>query len=190
MDWKTPHDPSHETASPSFEGQRMVPNLRKHQLQASTHEKKTHSPKSRLNTSNIILPPISPSHLLLPNRNAVPIHAHHRHSIALVLIESNIQSAVMPLHPLPQSPLLHDFRRLLQFDKLPADITAKELEFTADMGTFKHLRRGACEGGEPVGGGKGGVEFGCGRAKLLRGIDARGVDGGAILDRRHRRPRG
>lgn len=87
----------------------------------------------------------------------------------------------MALNPLAQAPLLHDFRRLFQFDKLAANIPAKELEFTADMGTFKQFGRGAGEGCEAVGGGKGGVEFGRGRAEFLRGIDGRGIDRGAIL---------
>lgn len=83
----------------------------------------------------------------------------------------------MAFNPLRQSPLLHNQSRFFQLDKLAADVAAKDLEFTADVGAFKELGGRTCKRSQALGGGEGGVEF-CGRgAEFFSVVNRGGVDG-------------
>ena len=90
----------------------------------------------------------------------------------------------MALDPLRQPPLLHNQCRFFQFDKLATDVAAEELEFATDMGAFEELGRRAGEGGQTVGGSKGGVEFGGCSTEFLGVMDGGGVNGRGGRSRR------
>jgi len=135
------------------------------------------SPKSRLNTPNVVFPPISPCHLLLPHRHPLPHYPHHSDLIPLILIKPNLQSRIMAFDPLRQSPLLHNQRRFFQLNELATDVAAKDLEFTADMRAFKELRRCTCKGSETFGGGESGVKFRGRGAEFFGVVNRGGVNG-------------
>ncbi len=135
------------------------------------------SPKRRLDTPDIILPPVPPRHLLLAYRHPGPHHPHQSDLIPLILVKLNLQPRIMPFNPLRQPPLLHYQSWFFQLNKLAADIAAKELEFTADVGAFEEFGGCACKGGKALGGGEGGVELGGCGAELFSVIHGCGIDG-------------
>ena len=144
---------------------------------AIAQESCRNSPKCSLNASHIILPPVPPHHLLLPNRHPAPLHPHHRHMVRLVLIEPYRQSREVALDPSAQSPFLHNQRRLLKLFEFARDVAPEEAEFSSWVGTFVEAGSRSREGCEALRVGEGLVELrGCGAEFVVFG-DGGGVDG-------------
>ena len=131
-------------------------------------QKYPHSPKSSLDTPDVVFPPISPRHLLLPHWHSIPLDFHNRHPIHRVLLEVDLQNTVMSLWPLLQPPILHNLLGFLQLQEFARNIAAKELELTPHLGAGKALGRRAGECCKAVGGREGLVEL-AGRGTELFG---------------------
>lgn len=131
-----------------------------------------HLPKCSLDAPDIVFVPIPLCHLLLADWHTLPAHPHYRDSVCVILVEYDLQPAVVSLNPLSQSPLLDDLRGLCKFEVLATNVAAEELEFPAYFRAFEELWWGAGEGCDPLRVGEGGVELSSCRSELFRGVQA------------------
>ena len=139
-----------------------------------------HSPKRRLQSPLVILPPPPLRPLLLPHRHTHPARPHNGHRIHIILIKVQGQRRKVSLGPSRQSPPLHDLGRFLQAHVLALDTSSKQSELASGVCALEGVRWGASEGGEAGGVGEGGVELGGGGAEFGGRGEGGGVYGWAV----------
>lgn len=83
--------------------------------------------------------------LLLTDGYTGPRDPHVGDPVNIVLVELDLQSAVVTFRPLSQTPLLHDQRRLLQLHVLAADVAVEDRELASNMRALKLTGRATGE---------------------------------------------
>lgn len=133
-------------------------------------------PKSPLDAVHIVRLPVLLGDLFLAHRHTCPVHAHDGHAVNVILVEFNLQCAVMTCGPLLQPPALDDPLELVQLLVLAHDIAPKQLKLAVLVCALEHLGWGARKGSQSLGVSEGLVELLGGGAELLAVGHGGGVD--------------
>lgn len=124
-------------------------------------------PKSLLDASHVILAPVTPGHVFLADRNALPGDAHDGNVVDIVLVKLNVELRVVTGRPLVQSPGLNNLLGLFQLKIFSRDVAVKELKLASCLCSLKHLWRRPSEGGQSLRVDKGLIQLLSSGAELL-----------------------
>lgn len=108
-------------------------------------------PESLLDALNVVLKPVALGNVLLADGNTLPLNSHNGNVVDVVLIKLNVELGEVTSGPLVQTPALSDLLGLLKLEVLAGDVSAKQLELAANLGTIEDLGRGSCEGSDSLG---------------------------------------
>lgn len=133
-------------------------------------------PKGCLNATNVVFWPIPLGNFFLSNWNPTPICSHNCDIIDIVLVKVDLQSRVMSLRPLIQSPALNDLCGFYELEILACNITTEQLELTTFLGTLEKLRCCTGEGCDALRVCESDIKLGGGSTKLLTISDSGSVD--------------